>query len=133
MNTIIHINKINGEVVFRQKLERWFSRMLDRIPEGEHLLEINPTDRTDQQNKYYWVCVNLLAKTFGISPNELHEHFKSEWLPSQEYFILVKKKQLKSTTDLYKDQMCDYIDKVVRFAADQGIVLPDVEEYKHQY
>lgn len=133
MNTIIHLKKTNGDVEDKEKLIKWFEKMLNRIPDGEHLLEINPTDRTDRQNKYYWVCINYLAKAFGMSPNELHEHCKSEWLPTQEYFVLIKKKQLRSTTDLDKDQMSDYIEKVIRLAAEQGIVLPDIEEYKHQY
>lgn len=131
MKTIAHIRKVGGEIEDREKLTKWFDRLLNKLPDGEHLLEINPTDRTDAQNKFYWVCVRILANNFGISPEELHEHFKSEWLPSQEFFILTKRKQLRSTTDMSKDEMSVYIDKVIRLAAEQGIVIPDPEEYKH--
>ena len=36
-----------------------------------------------------------------------------------------------STTEQSKDQMSDYIERVIQFAAENGIALPDLEEYKH--
>lgn len=131
MKTIARIRKVGGEVEDRDKLIRWINMLLDKMTDGEHLIEISPTDRTDAQNKFYWVCVRIIANTFGVSPNDLHEHFKSEWLPSQEYFVLTKRKQVRSTSEMTKDEMSEYLEKVIRLAAEQGIVIPDPEEYKH--
>lgn len=132
MKLIQRVKKEGGVVQEREKLIRWFNRLLDKIQDGELVIELNPTDRTDAQNKYYWVLVHILAQSFGISDNQMHEFLKSAFLPSQDYFVLIKKKQLSSTTEQNKDEMTEYIEKVIRFGAEQGIVLPDAEEYKHQ-
>lgn len=131
MKLLKKIQKEGGEVKDREKLNKWLNKVLDSMPDGEFLMEINPTDRTDSQNKFYWVCIGIIARAFGISPNTLHTHFKSEWLPTEEYLVLVKKRRKTSTSDMTKDEMTEYIDKVIRFAAEQGIVIPDPEEFKH--
>lgn len=112
---------------------RWFSRYLDRMPNGEQLIEFIETDRTTMQNKYYWVVLGIMAQSFGTTAEELHAFFKAEYLPSQDYFTLIRKRRLTSTTEQTKDQMSIYIDKIIAFAAEQGVVIPDLEEYKHAY
>ena len=47
--------------------------------------------------------------------------------------MVIKNKQKESTTTLNVDQMGTLIDNVVRFAAENGIVVPDLEEYKHTH
>lgn len=131
MKTISKINKTDGEIQEREKLLRWFNKLLDKMPDGEHIIEISSPDRTLAQNKYYWVVLGIIANEVGTSPYEIHKYCKSEFLPSQEYFVLVKKKGISSTTDLTKEEMVSYIDKVILLAAEQGIVIPDIEEYKH--
>ncbi len=133
MKTIQHIRKIDGQVQDRERLLRWFSRYLDKMPDGEQLIEFIETNRTTMQNKYYWVVLGIMAQSFGTTAEDLHAYFKAEYLPSQEYFTLISNKKLKSTTEQTKDQMSIYIDKVIRFAAEQGIVIPDIEEYKHHF
>ena len=36
-------------------------------------------------------------------------------------------------TEQNKDEMSEYIENVIAFASEQGIVIPDIEEYKHSY
>lgn len=131
MKAIQRIRKTNGEVEDRDRLLRWFSRYLDRMPDGEQLIEFIDTSRTDAQNKYYWVILGIMAQEFGTTAEELHTYFKSVFLPSQEYFTLIRQKRMTSTTEQSKDQMSDYIERVIQFAAENGIALPDLEEYKH--
>lgn len=131
MKAIQRIRKTNGEVEDRDRLLRWFSRYLDRMPDGEQLIEFIETSRTDAQNKYYWVILGIMAQEFGTTAEELHTYFKAEFLPSQEYFTLIRQKRMTSTTEQSKDQMSDYIERVIQFAAENGIALPDLEEYKH--
>lgn len=132
MKQIYRIVKTDGEVVEREKLLRWFNRYLDRMPDGERVIEFVESTRTNTQNAYYWVVLNIMANEFGTTPNELHEYFKGEFLPSQEYFTLISRRRMRSTTEQTISQMAEYIDKVVRFAAENGVVIPDLEEYKHQ-
>lgn len=131
MKAIQRIRKTNGDVENRDRLLHWFSRYLDRMPDGEQLIEFIETSRTDAQNKYYWVILGIMAQEFGTTTEELHTYFKAEFLPSQEYFTLIRQKRLTSTTEQSKDQMSDYIERVIQFAAENGIALPDLEEYKH--
>ncbi len=133
MKHLQYIRKTDGCVQDREKLLKWFSRYLDKMPDGEQVIEFIETNRTDAQNKYYWVVLQIMAQSFGTTAEELHTYFKAEYLPSQEYFTLVRHKRLKSTTEQTKDQMTEYIDKVIAFAAEQGVVIPDIEEYKHAY
>jgi len=133
MKHLQHIRKTDGVVQDRERLLRWFSRYLDRMPNGEQLIEFIETDRTTMQNKYYWVVLGIMAQSFGTTAEELHAFFKAEYLPSQDYFTLIRKRKLSSTTEQTKDQMSIYIDKVIAFAAEQGVVIPDLEEYKHAY
>lgn len=133
MKHLQHIRKTDGVVQDRERLLRWFSRYLDRMPNGEQLIEFIETDRTTMQNKYYWVVLGIMAQSFGTTAEELHAFFKAEYLPSQEYFTLIANRKLKSTTEQTKDQMSVYIDKIIAFAAEQGVVIPDLEEYKHAY
>lgn len=133
MKHLQHIRKTDGVVQDRERLLRWFSRYLDRMPNGEQLIEFIETDRTTMQNKYYWVVLGIMAQSFGTTAEELHAFFKAEYLPSQEYFTLIRKRRLTSTTEQTKDQMSIYIDKIIAFAAEQGVVIPDLEEYKHAY
>lgn len=132
MKTIQRIHKIDGEVVEREKLLTWFNRMLDRLSDGEYILDMDSTTRTDAQNRYYWgVIIPTCANTFGITRDEMHEFFKDHFLPSQEYFVLTRQKKLSSTTAQTIDEMSSYLEKTIKFAAEQGIVIPDAEEYKH--
>ncbi len=133
MKHLQHIRKTDGVVQDRERLLRWFSRYLDRMPNGEQLIEFIETDRTTMQNKYYWVVLGIMAQSFGTTAEELHTFFKAEYLPSQDYFTLIRKRKLSSTTEQTKDQMSIYIDKIIAFAAEQGVVIPDLEEYKHAY
>lgn len=133
MKHLQHIRKTDGVVQDRERLLRWFSRYLDRMPNGEQLIEFIETDRTTMQNKYYWVVLGIMAQSFGTTAEELHAFFKAEYLPSQDYFTLIRKRRLTSTTEQTKDQMSIYIDKIIAFAAEQGVVIPDLEEYKHAY
>ena len=133
MKLMQRIRKVGGEVQDREKLLKWFNKLLDKLPDGEIVLELNPTDRTDAQNKYYWVLVHILAGSFGITDKDMHDYPKDTFLPKREYFLMIKNKQLRSTTEQNKDEMSEYIENVIAFASEQGIVIPDIEEYKHSY
>lgn len=132
MRNVQYARKVDGEVEDKEKLLKWFGRFLDKMPDGEVLIEFTSTSRTDAQNKYYWVIVGIIGRTLGMQPEDVHKYFKECFLPKTEYFVAIKDKQLRSTTEQTKDQMAAYLDKIIRFAAEQGIIIPDLEEYKHK-
>lgn len=133
MKNLTYIHKVNGKIEDREKLIKWFNNYLDKCNNGDWMVEFVQTPRTDVQNKYYWVIVGIIAQSLGTSALDLHEYFKKTYLPSQEYFVVIKKKQLTSTTELTKDEMGTLIDNVIQFAAEYGVIIPDLEEYKHTH
>lgn len=133
MRNLTYIHKVNGEVQDREKLLRWFNRYLDTCPNGDMLIEFVSAPRTQAQNAYYWVVVGDIAKYIGITPDELHEYFKEMFLPKEEYFVVIKNKQKESTTTLNVDEMGAFIDNAIRFGAEHGAPIQDLEEYKHTH
>ena len=133
MRNLTYIHKVNGEVQDREKLLRWFNRYLDTCPNGDMLIEFVSAPRTQAQNAYYWVVVGDIAKHIGIAPDELHEYFKEMFLPKEEYFVVIKNKQKESTPTLNVDEMGAFIDNTIRFGAEHGAPIQDLEEYKHTH
>jgi hypothetical protein len=133
MRNLTYIHKVNGEVQDREKLLRWFNRYLDTCQNGDMLIEFVSAPRTQAQNAYYWVVVGDIAKHIGIAPDELHEYFKEMFLPKEEYFVVIKNKQKESTTTLNVDEMGAFIDNAIRFGAEHGAPIQDLEEYKHTH
>jgi hypothetical protein len=82
------------------------------------------TVRSDQQNRYYWgVVVDLLAVHTGYTPEEMHEALKIKFLSVRRDGL---PDTVKSTTKLTKDEFCEYIDNIQKWAArDMGCVIPD--------
>jgi len=82
--------------------------------------------RSDQQNRYYWgVVMQYLSQWCGYTPEEMHEAMKMK-------FLIVHRDKLpdtvRSTRSLTKDEMVEYIDNVIMFAAENGVVIPDANQ-----
>jgi hypothetical protein len=133
MRNLTYIHKVNGEVQDREKLLRWFNRYLDTCQNGDMLIEFVSAPRTQAQNAYYWVVVGIIARHLGITNDELHEYFKEIYLPKEEYFVIIKNKQKESTTTLNVDEMGAFLDNAIRFGAEHGVPIQDLEEYKHTH
>lgn len=85
-------------------------------------------NRSNNQNRYLWgVVYKLISDEIGHTPEECHEIFKARFLP--KYIVEVgniKETISLSTTSLDTVEFKEYINKVVRFAAEQlSIVIPD--------
>lgn len=126
MKTSQRIHKVDGEVIAKDQLMKWIERLLSRLPDGEVVLEIRPTDITDAQRRYYFQEVGNMASYFGTTKDNLHKRLKMAFFP--DMMIDIGKN---SITDLDKDQMTEYIDSCIRFSAEQGYIWGDPEEYKH--
>lgn len=75
------------------------------------------TERSDQQNSYYWaIVVGMLADHIGNEKEEMHE-------------ILKQKFKIKSTATLKTKEFEEYIANIVRFAASElHFVIPSPNE-----
>ena len=82
--------------------------------------------RTLSQNRLYWLYLACIEQETGNDKEALHDYFKRKWLRKNttelrnEQIISVY-----STKELNTVQFKAYIDRIVLFAAEEGIILPD--------
>ena len=83
------------------------------------------SQRSIQQNKYYWaVVVEILANHCGYEPEEMHEALKVKFLSdhSEDDKGLIR---IGSTAKLTTDGFVKYIDRIIRWASGFGVFIPD--------
>lgn len=112
-------------------IEDSFQKHCETIPDGLYTLEFEKkkSQRTIQQNRYYWLYLKIIAEETGDDPMTLHEVFKRWFLPPQFVYINLLKREIKlpdSTTKLSKAEFSEYIMKI---EAKTGIFAPDIEKY----
>lgn len=79
--------------------------------------------RTDNQNRFYWAYLRIIADQTGHTEDDLHSLFKRLFLPPVYKKILNTEVKLPaSTTDLNKAEFGDYMDKI---AAHTDVPVPD--------
>lgn len=109
-----------------------FREYTQQFKEGEDLvlsLERKKRNRSGQQNNYYWgVVLDLIARHTGHSSNELHEIYKRMFLPHE--FITYNGKEIRvpgSTANLNTLTFGEYLDKIIAEAGSMGISIPPAE------
>jgi hypothetical protein len=86
-------------------------------------------NRTLSQNAYYWgVVIEILGQHFGYEPEEMHEEMKRKFNPIHSKIDL-EESFGGSTTKLSTVEFSDYLDKVMRFATENGIYIPSAGEF----
>lgn len=99
--------------------------------EGEKVvMTIDPKKpkRSDQQNNYYWLYLNVISSETGYAPEELHTLFKGKFLSSGIVEVFSEKvRRTKSTTSLNKSEFSEYIMQIEEFT---GIQAPDTTPYQ---
>lgn len=81
--------------------------------------------RSDNQNRYYWKCLEIIANDTGHSSIELHELFKRLFLPPKIKKILGREvKWPASTKELNKSEFVEYMMRISAEVAILGITLP---------
>ena len=77
---------------------------------------------TDAQRRYYFAVVcKIIGEYIGVAADEAHESLKSEFLKDISGPLPV----IGSTKTLNTVEMTEYIERCVRWAAEQGVVIPD--------
>lgn len=83
------------------------------------------------QNRYLWgVCYPTLSEWSGHDPEELHEHLKDRFLEREQRELPNGTVMVihPTTRTLTVEQFSAYVDRVVRWAAEQGVRIPDANE-----
>jgi|FLOH01.1.fsa_nt_gi hypothetical protein len=88
--------------------------------------------RSGKQNKMYWAWLGVLSEC-GHTDKELHTLMKKEHLGYKTTVIGdTEVIELRSTTDLKVGEMKEYLDKIDKFAAELGIILPREEHLYYE-
>ena len=98
-----------------------FQIEIKKYPEGKELalrLDDRKAKRSNAQNSYLWgVVYQLISETTGYTVNEVHEWGKRKFLPKKDIIIgSVLVQSTKSTTELNKNEMTEYIESLRSFA-----------------
>ncbi len=79
------------------------------------------SQRSLQQNAFYWgVIIEILAAHFGYEPQEMHEALKFKFLRIHENELPT----VRSTTKLSTKEFGEYVDRVIRWAAQNNVYIP---------
>ncbi len=83
--------------------------------------------RSQQQNRLMWVWLSVIARDTGNNTEDLHEHFKNQFLPRRFVTLAGKESEVaKTTTILSVEEFGAYLEQLAAFAASElGITLPD--------
>lgn len=126
-NNPIFFGKItDGKLELHQpELFRMYLGTLD----GDVRVEVSKhrRNRTLDQNSYYWVgIVTPISDWTGYTVEEAHDSLKALFLTQPDQRL----PKVPSTTLLNTTEFSDYIEKIMRWAATQGVYLQTAEEYR---
>lgn len=83
-------------------------------------------NRTNQQNRFLWgVVYKVIADELGYTADDIHEYLADKFLSETVVVLNESVRKSKSTSKLNKKEFAEYLENVVRFAAEHGIVVPD--------
>lgn len=121
----LKFNKKDGKLDLN--VQSW-SRYVEEIKNGSYVMEIKAyrKKRTMAQNRWYWKVMEIIGDELGYEREELHETFKATYLGEIDEHGLLHSK---STTEQTTTTMTEYMDKIIRFAAKNGILIPDPNDY----
>lgn len=129
MITPIFRGKIeNGKLILdsREGMEKYVAGL-----KGEVLVIIKKAKkiRSNKQNKYYWgVIIKTLGEFTGYEPEEMHNALKWKFLKIENNNL----PSVRSTAKLSTLEFMTYIEQIIRFAAELGVVISDPESVDYE-
>ena len=120
---------INGKIELLRQME--FEVLKKRLEGFEIALTLQrrPKKRTNRHNSFYFAAiVELLASELGNSVKETHGILKRELLVAKTHLKGEEQEYILSTRDFTTEEFNLFIDQVKRWAAEQGVYIPDSDE-----
>lgn len=110
-----------------------FARAVAGLPDGEVILKIQDTRRSDAQSRYYWAVVISAISTYtGYTPEETHQLCKEMFNARTHTEVnpdtgeVEDRHGYQSTATLDVQQFSLYVDRIRQWAAETlGLVIPD--------
>lgn len=125
---VIELDRATGRKKLVIKAEAYFKNQLNKFQVGT-AVSVYITDkkpkRTENQNRYYWLYVGMIAAETGNDQDELHELFKGKFLTEKIVYVLGEPVRMKkSTTELSVTDFSEFISKIEVLT---GILAPPAE------
>lgn len=102
---------------------------IDALPEGKaYCVSVTraKSRRSVSQNRLYWMWMNCLGAETGNDADTLHRFFAVKFLGVKHCDVFGREVVMpESTKFLDTDRFTRYLDEIQRFAADNGIILPE--------
>lgn len=119
--------RLRNESLYREVIGAW--------PDAEVIVTIakKHATRSNEQNAWYWSqIVGLVAEHTGYTPEEIHEIYKSKFLPKR-LAMLGKNGDLigefvvgGSTTTLNRIEFSEYCEAIRAWSREElGVIIPD--------
>lgn len=85
--------------------------------------------RTPAQHRYYWgVVVKAFSEASGMEPEDIHDVWKRAYAGHRyEKWGNGRRRVYNSTTAMTVPEMGKYLDRVIQFCAENGVVVPNPE------
>ena len=92
----------------------------------EITFERKRSKRSDNQNRYWWACMTILANDMGYRKDEMHEICKFMFLKAEKVNEATGEvfEYLRSSTELNKMEFADMTSNLIQWASEHGIILP---------
>ena len=92
--------------------------------------EFTPHNRSNSQNAYYWgVVLAIIEDETGHSVDEIHQFFRSKFLPNHKLLFGLAVNSPKSTSELSTMEFETYLSKIIMFASQElQLIIPNPEE-----
>ncbi len=137
--TTFNIVKYNGEIPFIELYNK-LQVLFNSAKNGTYTITIKEyrKTRSQDQNAYLWLCLNIISQETGHTPQQLHDIYCNMFLKSGETTYKGKTIEIvRGTSKLDTQEFSEFMDKVIADAAEMGIKLPNpadplIEEYYKQ-
>jgi len=106
------------DLAFRPDNQKSWLDFLEQNDKKKVIIEVldDKPKRTLDQNAFMWMYLGVIEKETGNLADDLHELFKRKFLPPIPKKILgIEFRKPASTTDLTKQEMSEYLDKISAF------------------
>src|SRR5690348_17251346 len=103
MTEVFRANITDGRVSLGSILLKRFEEFMNANDGKTLVISLDKPTRSQSQNAFYWVYLDLIARETGDNADDLHEFFKRKLLPPR--FVKVRGEEIKlpaSTTELDK-------------------------------
>ena len=134
LNFIAHFTVVNGKFEWKN-----IDYMRANIPKfegknGTCIIKERWNKRSLSQNKYMWLCFEVLADYTGHTAEEIHIICKGLYCPKKEIRFKLSHKYMipKGTSELTVGELVEFMLGVTSLASSLGCILPDPTEYQKE-